>query len=191
METVWLRTLALNHTSAPLCWGCTYSSLSQLDIIDFLSSPHLQLVSFTDIFWACLDVCSVLLHLPGNVFCHPYVPRVKAVFFSKSHVWMWKLDCEKGWEAPKKWSFQTVVLKTLENPLDNMEIKPVNPKGNQLWIFIGRNDAEAEAPILWPPDVESWLIGKDLHAGKDWGQEKGVTEDEIGWMSSPTQWTWV
>ena len=80
---LWLRTLALNPTSAPLCWGCTYSSLSQLDIIDFLSSPHVQLVSFTDIFWACLDVCSVLVHLLVNVFCHPYIPIVKAVFFPK------------------------------------------------------------------------------------------------------------
>ena len=72
---------------------------------------------------------------------------------------------------------------TLENALDSKEIKPVNPKGNQLWIFIGRTDAEAEAPILWPPDVKSWLIGKDPDAEKDWWQEeKGMTEDEmVGW----------
>ena len=83
--------------------------------------------------------------------------------------------------------------KTLESPLDCKEIKTVHPKGNQSWIFIGRTDAEAEAPILWPPDSKSWLIRKDPEAGKDWGQEeKGVTGDEIvGWMASSTQWMWV
>ena len=81
--------------------------------------------------------------------------------------------------------------KTLESPLDCKEIKPVHPKGNQSWIFIGRTDAEAEAPILWPPDVKKWLIGKDPDAGKDWIQEeKGMTED-YGWMASLTWWTWV
>ena len=70
--------------------------------------------------------------------------------------------------------------------------KSVHPKGNQSWLFIGRTDVEAETPILWPPDVKCWLIWKDPDAGKDWGQEeKGKTEDEIGWMASPTQWTWV
>ena len=85
-----------------------------------------------------------------------------------------------GW-APKNWCFWTVVLeKTLESPLDCKEIKPVNSKGDQSWIFIGRTDAEAEAPILWLPDVKSQLIRKDPDAGKDWGQEgKGVTEDEM------------
>ena len=81
-------------------------------------------------------------------------------------------------------NFQTVVLeKTLESPLDCKEIKPVNPKGNQSWIFIGRTDAEADISILWPPDVKSWLTGKDPDAGKDWRQEKkGTTEDEmVGW----------
>ena len=91
---------------------------------------------------------------------------------------MWELNHKEGW-APKNWCFQTVVLeKTLESPLDSKEIKPVNPKGNQLWIFIGRTDAEA--PILWPPDAKSWLIEKDPDAGKDWGQEeKWVAEDEM------------
>ena len=75
-----------------------------------------------------------------------------------------------------------VLEKTLEGPLDSKEIKPVNPKENQSWIFTGRTDAEAEAPILWPPDVKSWLTGKDPDAGKDWRQEKGMTEDEmVGW----------
>ena len=96
---------------------------------------------------------------------------------------MWELDHKEGW-APKNWCFQTIVLeKTLESPLDCKEIKPVNPRENQPWIFIGRTDAEAEALILWPPDVNSWLIGKDPDAGQDWGQEeKGVAEDEMaGW----------
>ena len=69
--------------------------------------------------------------------------------------------------------------KTLESPLDCKDIKPVNPKGNQSWIYIGRTDVEAETPILWPPDVKNWLIGKDPDAGADWRQEKGMTEDEM------------
>jgi len=89
----------------------------------------------------------------------------------------------ESWMIKKNWCLQTVVLEeTLESPLDRKEIKPVNPKGNQPWIFIGRTDAEAEVPILWPPDVKNWLIGKDPDAGKDWRQEKGMTEDEmVGW----------
>ena len=98
--------------------------------------------------------------------------------FSSSHVWKWELD----W-APKNWCFQTVVLeKTLESPLDCKEIQLVHPKGNQSWIFIGRTDAEAETPVLWPPDEERQLLGKDADAGKDWRQKKRVTEDEMaGW----------
>ena len=93
---------------------------------------------------------------------------------------MWELDYKESW-ALKNWCFWTVVLeKTLESPLDCKEIKPVNPKGNQSWIFIGRTDAEAEAQMLWPPDVKNWLIGKEPDAGKDWRQEeKRETEDEI------------
>ena len=99
--------------------------------------------------------------------------------FSGSHVRMWELDNKEGW-VPKNWCFWTVVLeKTLESPLDS-KIKPVNPQGNQSCIFIGRTDAEAKAPILWPPDLKSCLTGKDPDAGKDWGQdEKGATEDEM------------
>ena len=102
--------------------------------------------------------------------------------FSCGHVWMWELDCEESW-VPKNWCFWTVVLeKTLESPLDCKEIQPVHPKGDQLWVFIGRTDVEAETPILWPPHAKSWLIWKDPDAGKDWRQEKGSTEDEIvGW----------
>ena len=109
--------------------------------------------------------------------------------FSSSHVWMWELDYKESW-APKNWCFWVVVLeKTLASPLDWKEIRSVNPKGNQSWIFIGRTDAEAEAPILWPPDAKSWLIGKDPDAGKDWRQkEKGMTENEmVGWHPW-TQW---
>ena len=101
--------------------------------------------------------------------------------FSSSHVWMWELDCKESW-ALKNWCFWAVVLeKTLESPLDCKETKPVNPKRNQPWIFIGRTGVEA--PILWPPDVKNWLIGKDPDARKDWIQEEQeTTEDEmIGW----------
>ena len=101
--------------------------------------------------------------------------------FSSNHVWMWELDHKEGW-ALKNWCFWSVVLgKTLESPLDCMEIKPVNPKGNQPWIFIGKTDAKA--PMFWSSDAKSQLIGKDRDAEKDRGQEeKGETEDEIvGW----------
>ena len=100
--------------------------------------------------------------------------------FPSSHTQMEKLDHKKGWAA-KNWCFQIVVLeKTLESPLDCMEIKPVNPEGNQHWIFIGRTDAEAEAPVFWPPDAKRRLIGKDSDAGKDRRQnEKGMVEDEM------------
>ena len=96
---------------------------------------------------------------------------------------MWELDHKEGW-APKNWRFQTVELeKTPESLLDSKEIKPVNPKGKQSWTVIGRTDAKAEAPVLWPSDVKSQLIGKDPNAWKDWGQEeKGVIEDDmVGW----------
>ena len=89
--------------------------------------------------------------------------------FSSSHVWIWELDYKEDW-APRNWCFWTVVLeKTLQSPLDCKDIQPVHPKGNQSCMFIGRTDAEAEAPILWPPDVKRWLIWKDPDAGKDWG----------------------
>ena len=110
-------------------------------------------------------------------------PYSQSYGFSNSHVWMWELEDKEGWE-PKNWCFWTVVLeKTLESPLDSKEIKPVNPNGNQSWIFIVMTDAEAEASILWPPNVKNGLIKKYPDAGKDWKQEeKGMTEDEIvGW----------
>ena len=120
---------------------------------------------------------------------------------SSSHVWMWELDHKEGWVL-KNWCFQTVVLeKTLESPLDCKEIKPVNPKGNPPWIFTGRTDAKAEARLLWPPNMKSWLIGKDFDCGKDRGQgEKKAAVDEMAggqhwlngrgvWANSGRKWT--
>ena len=110
-------------------------------------------------------------------------PYSKGYDLSSSHVWLWELDCKEG-EVLKNWCLQTVVLEKMpQSPLDSKEIKPVNPKGNQSWIFIGRTDAEAEIPILWPPDVKNWFTGKDPDAGKDRRQgEKRTTEDEmVGW----------
>ena len=117
---------------------------------------------------------------------------VKIMGFPVSPVWMWELECKETW-ALRNWYFCTVVLeKTLESPLDFKEIQPAHPKGNQSWIFIGRNDAEAETPVLWPPDAKNWLIGKfpwcweRLKVGGE-GEDRGWD----GWMASPTRWTWV
>ena len=109
-------------------------------------------------------------------------PSSQGFGFSSSHVWMWELDYKGVW-APKNWCFWTVVLeKTLESPLDCKEIQPVHPKGDQSRVFFGGTDVEAETPILWLLDAKSWLIWKDPDAGKDWGWEKGMTEDEMaGW----------
>ena len=108
---------------------------------------------------------------------------------------MWELDCEESW-ALKNWCFWIVVLqKTLESPLDCKEIQPVHSKGDQPWLFFGRNDAEAETPVLWPPHAKSWLIGEDSDAGRDRGQEeKETTEDEMAgwhhWLNGrESQWT--
>ena len=95
---------------------------------------------------------------------------------------MWELGHKESW-VPKNWCFWIVVLdKTLESPLGNKDVKPINAKGNQPWIFIGRTDAEAEAPVFWPPDAKSQLTGKDPDVGKDWGQNEETKEDEmVGW----------
>ena len=111
---------------------------------------------------------------------------VKAMVFPSSNGWMWELDYKQSWVLKNWWVWTVVLEKTLESPLDCKEIQPVNPKGNQPWIFIGRTDAEAEAPILWLPDAKNWLIGKDLDAGKDWSRRRGWQR-----MASPTWWTWV
>ena len=113
--------------------------------------------------------------------------------FSSSHVWMWELDCEESWVL-KNWCFLTVVLeKTLESPLDCKEIKPVNPKANQLWIFIGRTDAkaEAEAPILRPLDAKTQLIRRDLILRRLESRRKRGDRGRDGWMASLTQWIWI
>ena len=107
-------------------------------------------------------------------------PSSQSYGFSSSHVWMWELDYKESW-ALKNLCFWTVWWWwRLLTPLDYKKIKPANPKGNQSWILIGRTDAEAETPILWPPDEKNWLTGKDSDAGKDWRkEEKGTTEDEM------------
>ena len=110
-------------------------------------------------------------------------PSNQGYGFSSGHVWMWELDGEESW-VPKNWCFWTVVLeKTLESPLDCKEIQPVHSEGDQSWIFIGMTHAEAEAPVLWPPDAKSQFIKKDLDAGKDWRQEEiRMTEAAmVGW----------
>ena len=116
-------------------------------------------------------------------------PSGQGYGFSSGHIWMWELDCEESW-APKNWCFWTVVLeKTVEHPLDCKEIQPVHPKGDLSWVVIGRTDAKAETPVLWPPDAKSWLTGKDpegLGAGGE-GDDRGWD----GWMASPTPWAWV
>ena len=138
-------------------------------VLDHYNKVNFAIKQVTQIFW-------FLSAHKSNIYSQCYG-------FSSGHLWMWKLDCEESW-TPKNWCFWTVVSgKTLESPLDCKEIQPVHPKGNQSWVFIGRTDAEAETPVLWPPHVKSWLIGKDPDAGRDWGQEeKGTTENEMaGW----------
>ena len=107
-------------------------------------------------------------------------PSSQGFGFSSSDVWMWELACEESW-APKNWYFWTVVLeKTPKSSLDCKEIQPVHSERDHSWVFFGRNDAKAETPVLWPPHVKSWLIGKASDVGRDWGQEeKGMTEDGI------------
>ena len=130
----------------------------------------------------------VCISFPWQWEVYSYVWAGKGLYrqsygFSSSHVLMWELDNKRGW-VPKNWCLRIVVLeKTPESPLGSKDIKSVNPKGNQPWIFIGRTDAKLEAPILWPPDAKSQLIGKEPVVGKDWRQEeKGITEDEMaGW----------
>ena len=111
--------------------------------------------------------------------------------FSSSYIWMWELDHKEGW-ALKNWCFWIVVLeKTLESPLDSKEIRPVNTKGKQPWMFIGKTDVKAEVPILWLPDAKHLLMRKDPDAER---LKAGGEGDDRGWnglMASPTQWTWV
>ena len=118
-------------------------------------------------------------------------PSSQGCGFSSGHVWLWELDCEESWVL-KNWCVWTVMLEnTLASPLDCKEIQPVPSKGDQPWVFFGRNDAKAETPVLSPPHAKSWLIGKDSDAGRDWGQEEKGTTGWDGWMASLTRWTWV
>ena len=110
-------------------------------------------------------------------------PSSQGYGFSSSHVWTWEFDYKERWTR-KNWCFWSVVLeKTLESFMDCKKVQSVHSKGDQSWLFFGRNDAKTETPVLWPPHVKCWLTGKDSDAGRDWGQEeKGTTEDEmIGW----------
>ena len=140
-----------------------------------MSCPQLYLEQFwSSIFW---NLCR---YKKQRHYFANKGPSSQSYDFSSSHVWMWELHYKESW-VQMNWCFWTVVLEeTLESPLDCKEIQPVHPKGDQPWIFNGKTDAEAEASILWPPDVKSWLIGKDPDARKDWGQEeKGTTENEM------------
>ena len=142
-----------------------------LRLTSYTESFFVSMVRTQGLFW--IHLWSPLLHFSSS----------QGYGFSSSHVWVWELDYKESW-ALKNWCFWTVVLeKTLESPLDCKEIQPGHPKGAQSWVFIGRTDAEAETPILWPPDAKSWLIWKDPDTGKDWRQEeKGTIEDEMaGW----------
>ena len=148
---------------------------------------HIYSLSVYNLCWIFIKI-----HLESesdHLSPHPLLPGQPVVisyldsFNSLLTGLMWELDYKESW-VTKNWCFWTVVLeKTLESPLDCKEIQPVRPKGNQSWIFTGRTDAEAETPILWPPDAKNWLTGKGSDAGKDWKQdEKGTTEDEmVGW----------
>ena len=126
-------------------------------------------------------------NLDSTKLFQSFCPSSQSYGFSSGHVWMWELDYKESW-APKNWCFWTVVL---ESPLDSNKITLAHPEGNQSWIFIGRTNAEAETPILWPPDAKSWLIWIDPDAGKDWRQEQKGKTGWDGWMASPNQWTWV
>ena len=181
-----------NIDNSKCCWGCEKMELSYTVRLYVLGlQNHCR--------WWLQPLNKRMLSPQKKIFDQPrkHIKKQRHYFankrpssqsygFSSSHVRMWELDYKESW-VPKNWCFWTLVLeKTLESPLD-CQIKPVNPKGNQSWIFIGRTDTEAETPLLWPPDTKSWLIWKDPDAGKDWRwEEKGMTEDEIvGWHHRP------
>ena len=172
---------------------CNYHLISSQLYVHCLSCflakfSHLILTEGTST--AGLTLMSVLNSATAQAFSPSKEKWPRGCYgFSSSLVWMREVDHKKGWSV-KNWCFQTVVLeKTLEYPLDCKEIKPVNPEGNQSWIFIERTNAEAVAPILWSPDAENWLISKDSDNGKDWRQEYNRGWD--GLMASLTRWTWV
>ena len=146
---------------------------------------------------------SILIQSAGNPKDPAWVLQIKKVYFilglysqsygfSSSHVWVWELDRKEGWSTKELMLLNCGVGEgTLESPLDCKEIQPINRKGSQSWIFIGRTDAEAEGPILWPPDAKTWLTGKNLMLGKSEGRRRRGTMGQDGWMASLTQWTWV
>ena len=152
---------------------CTFYNHSsyQFVLTMFKVSDHMWLV-VTILNWKeSYDQPRQHIKKQRHYFAHKY-PSSQGYGFSSGHVWMWELDCQERWVL-KNWCFWTVVLeKTLESPLDCKEIQPVRSKGHRSWVFFGRTDAKAETPILWPPEVKSWLIGKDCDAGRDWGQEE-------------------
>ena len=140
-------------------------------LISWLQSPSAVILGSK-------EIKSVTASIVSPSICHEMMGLDAMIL-----VWMWELNYKESW-TQKNWCFWTVVLeKTLESPLDCKESKPVHPKGDQSWVFIGRTAAEAETPILWPPDAKNWLIGKDLDAWKDWRrEEKGTTEVKaVGW----------
>ena len=173
-----LKANSKSRVSAASMWLRQSQNTNQLQLFSWYASSRRQV----KLLWrkAVTNLDRVLknraITLPTKV-C--YSQRYR---FSSSHVRMWELDHKEGW-LPKNSCFWIVLVKILESPLDCKEIKPVNPKGNQPWIFIERTDAEGEAPVLCLPDSKSQLTGKDPDAGKDWRlEEKGLTEDEmVGW----------
>ena len=171
--------VVLSLSGVPLCdpLDCSMPGFPVLHLLEF-AQIHVHWVS--DAIQPSHPLSSPSPPAP-NPSQHPYI--WSKLWFSSSHVWMWESDHKEGW-APKNWYFWTAMSeKTLESPLDSKEIEPINPKGNQSWIFIGKTDAETETPVLCPPDVKSQLIRKDPDTGKDWRQEgKGMNEDKmVGW----------
>ena len=160
--------------SALILWHVYNSQFKIFYLVNSVSKLFLEKISidcFPSVFIRYFPV--FISHLCGS----------QGYGFSSGHVWTWELGCEESWVL-KNWCFWTVVLeKTPESPLDCKEIQPVHSKGDQPWVFFERNDTKAEAPVLWPPHVKSWLIGKDPDAGRDWGQEENrMTEAEMtGW----------
>ena len=165
------KSLILESTQEMIALRWTKCYFQVGECLRFLQSPWVT--------WSnCGHMLSTSLALPFSIFAlkHEWhkmtMPQQQSYGFSSSHVWMWELDHKEDW-VPENECFQIVVLeKTLEGPLDCKEIKAVNPKRNQPWMFIRRTDAEAEVLMLWPPDVKSWLIGKNPDAGKNWRQEE-------------------
>ena len=153
-------------------WQIDGETIETVTDFNFLCSKSLQIVTETiklkDTPWKkSYDKCRQCIKNQRHYSANKG-PSSQSYGFSSSQVWMWELDYKEGW-ALKNWCFWTVVLeKILKSPLDCKELKQVNPKGNQSWIFIGRTDVEAETPILWLLDVKNWLIWKDPDAGKDW-----------------------